>query len=1193
MKRLQYTLLSTIVMASLLVSVGCGNTKRSDYYTRGIGNYPGLPSEDFSPESGRDDIYRNIAHMRAAYNSSSYDHNLTAQLVTDGVVTNEQPHFIAVSSDGVLLSKREREWTIDGGKHSRNDLEGESVGLLYSLNGWSQPVDELYLVCNLYYDAAKAVKGYDIRYEGSKDGEAWTTLGRLSGWGLPGKEAEQKLHSDANKQVDKSIYNLRKIRETIKLENSGEYSHYRILLNMVGAVKWSLRETGLKYNGEPVVLSASQFFDSAWMSATSGEEWVYVDLGVCADFDLVRLHWVNKAVEGRIEVSDDAKSWKSLGALPGGEALVDEVSCKGKGRYVRVLMQRSANGERYILSEVEIYGEGGYVAEPAKRPAPEGNRLSLSGGDWRLQRASFVNDGGETISKSGYDASAWVVATVPSTVLSSYRNIGAIPEPNFADNIFQISESYFNSDFWYRTEFDVKRDFKMESVSLNFDGINWKAEVYLNGESIGRIDGAFMRGVFDITSRVKEGVNTLAVKIIKNAHFGSVKQKNSETTDLNGGILGADNPTFHASIGWDWISTIRGRNMGIYNDVYLTTTGAVSLKDPFVQTMLALPDTVATLTPQVTLRNTAKRAVEGVLKGCVGDIAFEQKVALAAGEERVVCFNPDQFPQLKDQRLKLWWPNGYGEPHLYPASLAFEIDGVESDSKQFKVGVRQMDHKYDGEVLVLYVNGRRFIGRGGNWGFGENNLNYRGREYDIAVAHHVNMNFTMMRNWVGQIGDEELYEACDRHGIMIWQDFWLANPGDGPNPYDNELFVANAVDYVRRIRHHASIGLYCGRNEGFPPKELDDELRRVVAEEHPGIHYISHSSREGVSGHGPYRALSPREYFEWPKGNETFHSERGMPNVVNYESLCRMLKEEDLWPQGDAWGEHDFTQKGAQRGATFNALVERGFGKPQSAKEFAELAQWINYDGYRAMFESRSMHRKGLLLWMSHPAWPSMTWQTYDYYFEPTAAYFGCMKANEPLHIQWNAATDEVEVVNYSAGHHAELRAEAKVVNMDGSVVWSKEQTLSSDEDTTTKCFKLDFSGNLSSAHFVKLVLCEGEKVVSDNFYIRGVEEGNYQAIKELSKVSLERVVTTPRNDNGKWSATLTLRNTSNTPALMIRVNVVGAKDGEQILPIFYSDNYFSLLPGEERIVEMRWDDRDTRGNDAKIVVSGYNAYCE
>ena len=1184
-------LLSVGVALSALLFVGCcGDGKRSNYYTRGIGNYPGLPAEDFSPEAGSDcENYRNIAKMRAALHSSSLDFNLTAQLVTDGILSEQMPKHLLVTTKEGALSKREREWAIDGGKYSKNVLKGDENFIHFAMNGWTERVDEIVASCVVAYDKEKATKGYKILFEGSKDGQEWVVLHELSGRGLPGKESRQVQHTDANKQEEFTTYNTRKIAEAFKLKRVCDYSHYRMSFKMEGAVYCDVRGLDMMYKGEPVSFTASRFFNSAWISEGTAEEWVYIDLGSRSEFDLVRLHWINKATVGKIEVSNDAKSWKEVASLPGGEALVDEIACKGKGRYVRILMQQSANGKNYILSEAEIMGRGGYVAEPAARPKVEGNLLSLSGGDWKLQRASEVCGEGECISSGDYDASNWVVATVPSTVLSSFRNVGAIPEPNYSDNLFQISESYFMSDFWYRTEFEVPAGYAKERLALNFDGINWKAEIFLNGKYLGRIDGAFLRGEFDITNNVCDGKNVLAVKIIKNEHFGSVKQKNFESTDKNGGVLGADNPTFHASIGWDWISTIRGRNMGIYDDVYITTTGKVALKDPFVQTTLALPDTLATLTPEIIVRNTSAKGVEGVLRGYVGDIKFEQSVALKAGEERAVTFCPEKFSQLKSQPLQLWWPNGYGEPHLYDAGFEFAVAGEVSDAQTFKVGVRQMDHTYDGEALVLYVNGRRFIGRGGNWGFSESNLNYRAREYDTAVKYHKDMNFTMMRNWVGQIGDKELYEACDRHGIMIWQDFWLANPADGPDPYYNEMFIINAADYVSRIRQHASLGIYCGRNEGYPPKVLDDALRQIVKDQHPGLHYISHSSTDGVSGHGPYRALTPRGYFEYPKGNTTFHSERGMPNVVNYESLCRMLAPERMWPLGDAWGEHDFTKKGAQKGVTFIEILKKGFGEPQSAKEFTELAQWVNYNGYRAMFESRSKYRKGLILWMTHPCWPSMVWQTYDYYFEPTAAYFGSKKANEPLHIQWNASTDDVEIVNYSAGSHPSLVAKAQIVNMDGSVVWEKECAVASEEDTTVKSFTLDFSGELSAAHFVKLVLCEEGKVVSDNFYIRGVEENNYQAIHTMPSVKLCKSIDVSRCECGDWKAVVKVRNAGKVPALMIRINTLGASDGKQILPMFYSDNFFSLLPGEERVVTMNWKDVDTRGNQPKIVITGFN----
>jgi hypothetical protein len=996
------------------------------------------------------------------------------------------------------------------------------------------------------------------------------------------------MHTDPNKQSEPVAYPTRMLDECIKLDNCDNYTHYRLSFNLKGGIEWSFTAIDLFEQNRQVDLLASKFYNSAWMSEGAGEEWIYIDLGSTSEFDCVKLHWINKATNGKIQTSNDAKQWKDLASLPTGDQATDDIKCKGKARYVRILMQEAHDNKNYILSEVEIMGKGGLTAIPQPQPIAENNRLNLSGGNWVLQRASQVAASGEVISTPQYNAADWIVATVPGTVLTSYKNIGAIPNPNYADNIFHISESFFNSNFWYRNEFEISDDFNKERLFLNFDGLNWKANIFLNGKRIGRIEGAFIRGKYDVTDLVVKGKNVVAVEIIKNEHIGAIKEKNEVNTDFNGGILGADNPTFHASIGWDWISTIRGRNIGIYNDVYLTTSGKVTVEDPFVATALSLPDTLATLTPEVYVTNHTTVPVKGVLKGRIGDIAFEKSIELSASEQRNVKFEPTEFQQLLKQPLRLWWPNGYGEPYLYDAEFSFSIDGALSDSKTFKVGVRQMDFNEDNNILSLFINGRRFIGRGGNWGFGENNLNYRGREYDIAVAHHANMNFTMMRNWVGQIGDEELYEACDRHGIMVWQDFWLANPADGPDPYDNEMFIANAEDYVRRIRSHASIGIYCGRNEGFPPEVIDKALRRIVKEKHPGLHYISSSADEVVSGHGPYRALPVKEYFTLKSGSDKFHSERGMPNVMNFESLARTLKPEDLWPQSNKWGQHDYTMQGAQGGESFNAIIEKGFGKPESAKEFTDLAQWVNYDGYRGMFESRSLNRKGLLLWMTHPAWPSMVWQTYDYYFEPTAAYFGCKKANEPLHIQWNAATDEIEVVNYHAGAHPALTATAQIINLDGSVVWEKSAEVNSDEDTTISCIKLEFPTSLSAAHFVKLYLAEGDKIISDNFYIRGTEEGNYQAINTMPKIKLEQATTTSQQD-GIWKGSITLKNNSDTPALMIRINVVGEGDGEQILPIFYSDNYFSLLPGEQKQVDFHWKDIDSRGNKPEVIVSGFN----
>lgn len=1188
------------IIAALACIAGCERTEEK--WNRGIGIYPGNPAEDFSPVMVQDDEYRNIALHRAAYNSSSHDYSLTAQLITDGIISKDLPkHMVVCTPDGPC-ERREREWLSDEGIYTRMSVNGEDTFVQFTLgNGWQEEVDQVQMLGMVNYLEEEADGSHEISLWGSDDGQDWDCLAKISGKDFIGRAARARQHSDPDKAaaMGNRLLPTRIFEIDKRLDGKQAYSMLRVDLKMKGAQEWILADCNFLKDGKVVNLVSSRFFCSSWMSLGSGAEWVYVDLGAKASFDKIVLYWLNRPSGCRILTSDDGISWKDIAGLPenakeGGRDIID---IKGKGRYVKLLMEESADGKPIILSEMEVWGKGGVKALPKDMPAASEREITLSGGNWKLKCAREVFAEGSAVASDGFDTDGWLVATVPGTVLSSYINIGAVPDPNHADNIFNISDSYFNSDFWYRNEFELTEGLTDGKLFLEFDGINWKADVYLNGEAMGRIEGGFTRGRFDISEAARIGKNILAVRIIRNAHIGAVKEKNEKNTGVNGGILGADNPTFHASIGWDWISTIRGRNIGIWNDVRIVKEGKVSLKDPFVNVVLPLPDTTsAVLTPEVYVTNNSDEAVAGTLKGFVGEIRFEQDMVLEPREERAVRFDLLSYPQLMMKDPRLWWPNGYGEPFLYDAGFEFITGEIVSDKLDFKTGIRQVDSDEEGGVLHLYVNGRRFIGRGGNWGFSENNLNYRGREYDIAAAYHADMNFTIMRNWVGQTGDVELYEACDRHGIMIWQDFWLANPADGPDPDDSEMFLANAEDYLRHHRSHPSLVLYCGRNEGFPPKVIDEGLRSLVRDYHPGLHYISSSADGCVSGHGPYRALTPKEYFNLPSGNDRFHSERGMPAVMTYESMLRTYSPDALWPQNKQWGQHDFTLSGAQAGATFNELIAKGYGEPSSAKEFADRGQFINYDGYRAMFESRSLNRKGLLLWMSHPAWPSMTWQTYDWYFEPTAAYFGCKKGSEPLHIQWNPTDNNVEIVNYNAGFHNGLTARALVMNMDGRIVWESSGCFDSKEDTTVKCFAVEFPSDVSPTHFIKLYLTDTEgNAVSDNFYINGTEYGNHQAMSSMPRADVKvrtdyEMVTDGSEIHGdEWRGTVVLENRSRVPAVMVRLNVVGKKDGEQILPMFYEDNYFSLMPGERKTVSLKWYDADSHGNKPELIVTGYN----
>ena len=1211
---------------------------------RGIGQYPGAPSEYFAPAvswTKGDGSLTNVALHRAAYASSTVDYNHTAHLVTDGICNDAAPAMLTVSTPAGRLPRREAEWAIDGGPYSRNILMGSRTWLQYDWNGTQTAVArKMKLQGMVAYDDKKATKGYTLCCQTSADGQHWQTIGLLKGDGLPGTPLHYKLHSDPNKQEAQDMLPARVLNEEIVFAAPAALSHFRVMLELEGAAHWDIRELQFTdADGNDVEVMPSRQFSSLWMSNGGGEQWLYTDLGCNLPIEQVRLNWYLAPKKGCIQVSDDAKTWTTVGDIA-----TEKLSATG--RYVRLLLQEPGEAGCYALREMEVLSPQKVTYTPHAMAGMKGNRLELSGGNWRLQRASEVTADGEHIAMAGFNDADWIAATVPGTVLASYMNIGAVPHPNYADNVDEISESFFRSNFWYRNTFEVGDELAGRQQWLHFDGINWKANVFLNGQRLGRIEGAFMRGRFNVTGLLRKGINYLAVEIICNDHFAAIKEKDKQTTQYNGGILGADNPTFHATVGWDWITTVRGREAGIWNEVWLTATDAVTMSDPYVKTELSADGQTVYVTPSVFLRNTDSHSISGVLSGWLGNIRFEKKVSLPANSEREITFSHKDYPQLSGNGFRLWWPNGYGEPYLYDAGFSFsQVENgelrvengerrterlsqtengelrterydmtqslsnnlsedsqtkkanhtsqlsalssqlpknsqlsVPSSQLRFRVGLREMRYVDALDSLRIYVNGRRFIPLGGNWGFDEHNLLYRSREYDIAVGYHRDMNFTMIRDWVGQVADESFYEACDRHGIMVWQDFWLANPADGPDPYDNRMFLENAEDYVRRIRSHACIGLYCGRNEGFPPEALDRKLREYVHTLSPGMEYISHSSSQGVSGGGPYRALPMEEYFTRQSGK--IHSERGMPNVMNIESLRRTFSPDALWPQSLQWGQHDFTLQGAQRSSEFNRLVEQGFGQCASAEEFARRAQLINYNGYRAMFESTSRSRAGLLLWMSHPCWPSMVWQTYDYYFEPTAAYFGAKKACEPLHIQYNALTDSIEVVNHSAGRQPQLMATATVYDLNGKRVCQQKRRMDNREDTTTAWMKLStlLPKAPSDVWYLRLTLADKRGMLSENLYIMGREEGNYRALSSLPKAEVEQQV----KHDGPCRMLVTLRNKSKVPATFVRLNLKGG-DGEQILPVLYSDNYITLMPGEQKTVTIEWKAEDARGQQVNV----------
>jgi beta-galactosidase/beta-glucuronidase len=1153
--------------------LACSTVCVAQQFSRGLGVYPGDPAQYDGPRMVDDKLtYRNLALHRPAYQSSAYDYNLTAQLVTDGIKEKSLPQWVVTStSEKGVLGKSDREVFLDGNPTSAVFLNGVRPWVEVDIEGEGAvpEVDH----ADVWIRKARGVKAdaqWSMRLLGSDDRTTWTEVGHFEGVGFPEVGNDQASFS-----------------EPIDLAGAVKYRSYRVEFNSESILSWGMADLEFFDKGKPQHLAGPEIFSSAWMGAGSGEEWVSVDLGAQCTFDRVVLSWLRRPAEGAVEISDDAQDWKQLEALPAAGQGVDDlrIAPAAKARWIRVKMTKPSEPDgRYILTEFEVFGRGGPVATAQAAPAaqPARGALWLARGHWRLQRASQVEADGGTISRAGFDDKGWMVATVPGTALTSYLNDEAIANPDFGENQYAVSDSYFCADFWYRDEFvaPAARG-KDDHVWLHLDGINWKVDVYMNGERIGSIDGAFHRGEFDVTRVMVPGkVNSLAVLVKQTANPGGTKDKEGDT--VNGGALGRDNPTFHASAGWDWMSTIRGRDTGIWNDVRLTTTKAVKIENPAVTSKLPLPDnSYADVSIDATLRNLEDRVVSGKLHVAFGMESFDVPVDLGAMETKKVALSPEAYPQLRIEHPRLWWPNGYGDPSLYPVTLKFVAGDATSDETSFKVGIRQFTYSEEGGILRIWVNGRRFIARGGNWGFSESMLRYRAREYDITMRFHQDQHFNMIRNWVGQTDDELLYDAADRYGIVIWQDFWLANPWDGPPPDDNQLFLDNARDYLLKIRNHASIGLYCGRNEGLPPKPIDDGLRALIAELHPEIHFISSSADGPVSGHGPYRVMPLKDYFA--KAPTKMHSEIGAPNVPERVILDKTLSQDGMWPVGAEWRLHDF--HGHNPSAT---AVEKNYGGAKDVDEFSSLAQFVDYNAYRGMFEGGGEHRLGTLIWMSHPAWPSILWQTYDYFYDTDAAYYAAKKASEPLHIQWNAATDEVEVVNYNGGDQKGLEVRAQVLDLDGSVRWEKKATVDSSEDSTLPTIHLEFPDGMKRTQFIRLALLKNGKPVSTNFYWHGTTDEDYTGIRELGQASVRATSTIVRTGS-KWRIATTLKNDSATPALMVRVKVVRAISGDPILPAICDDNYIALMPGESQTIRTEVSEADTRGERPRVKVEGYN----
>ncbi len=954
----------------------------------------------------------------------------------------------------------------------------------------------------------------------------------------------------------------------------------------------------------------------------------------------------------------------------------------------------------------------------------EGNKRLLSEG-WLLREATRVRESGDVLSKQDYAPKGWYRATVPGTVLTTLVNEGVYPEPLYGTNNLLIPESLNKTQFWYRKSFNLPAEFAGKEVWLNLDGINYAAELWLNGRHLGHMQGAFKRAKYNITRLARpDEPNILALKISPPPHPGIPHEQTLTEVGQNGGALGEDSPTFVASIGWDWMPAIRDRNIGIWQEVYLTETGPLVVENPHVVTDLPLPDTSkADLHITAEVRNVTNKPLLGTLEGRIEGITFQRSVTVGPNKTTLVTFDKNDFPQLTMHHPRLWWPNGYGEQALYHLDLEMKVHGRISSNQRVRFGVREMSYQerhmetildipfastsaryvrmygvkrathwgfsiwelgvygkdtgatnlalhkpatsssvqddglppenaFDGDLgtrwssapsepewlmvdlgaiqaidkvhveweaaystdyiiqtsldgldwqdtshvsgtqydLQVSVNGQRIMCKGGNWGMDEAMKRNTRERYEAQIRLHKEANLTMIRNWVGQTDDEDFYDLCDENGLLIWDDFWLANPVDGPNPANPDLFLDNARDKIKRYRNHPSVALWCGRNEGRPPAIINQGLEAAIQELDGTRRYQPTSNAEGVNGGGPYGYNPPEWYYE--NRARGFSTEVGLPSIPTVESVKRMMPAQDWWPMSQSWGYHDFTS-GASRCVDYAGIMATRYGEAKGLEDFCRKGQMINYETHRAVFEAWNHilwnDGSGVLLWMSNPAQPSFVWQIYDYYLEPNASFFGAKKAAEPLHIQLNLHDQSVYVINNKLRPVHDLKAQAWVYDLDGKLRVHQSNTVSPAANAFTKCFDLKLPTSISKVYFVKLILRDQDnQILSDNFYWRAIDNTDFTSLDTLPPVRLGAVART--FDAGKeYDVRAMVRNPSPTVAVAIRLKMLRSVSGTRILPAYYDDNYFSLLPGESREVSIRFSERDLGNEEPRLALEGWN----
>ena len=866
-------------------------------------------------------------------------------------------------------------------------------------------------------------------------------------------------------------------------------------------------------------------------------------------------------------------------------------------------MARSVIGARFFSSSASWIVLGMIFATRmyAQASATDTND-HLDVKDWLMQDAAIVHVDAEAISSRTLNTEGWYRATVPGTVLTTLVDNHVYPEPLYGENLRPnvIPDSLSQKPFWYRSELAIPKTYAGRHVWLNFDGVNYSANIWVNGRHVGVIHGAFCRGKFDITKAVEPGEQAvIAVRIDPQPHPGKPHEHTLENgVGANGGATALDGPTFLSTIGWDWLPAIPGRDMGLWRKVWLSTSGDVTIENPQVTSDLEVPGlSFADITVKATLHNQTEETQQGVLKGSFGAVTFERHIFLAPHESKEISFNASSDPVLHLEQPRLWWPNGYGPQNLYRLRLSFALNDSISQQAEVSFGVRKISYTVSStDALAFVVNGVPIFIRGGDWGLDDALKRISYDRLDAEIHLHKLANLNMIRNWVGQSTSEEFFELCDKYGLLVWDEFFQPNPNDGPDPIDLKTYMSNVRDTVLRYRNHPSIAIWCARNEGNPPAEINHALSVMLSDLDPTRMYQANSSDgRSIRSHGPYRWRVPRDYY-WI--NEGFKTETGSMSIPTIESIQGMMPQKDWETINDDWAEHDFAA-GAASGDLYPDVLAKRYGKVLNLADFVRKSQLANYEAFRAMYEGRNAQlfhpTTGVITWMSHPAHPSFVWQLYHYDLEPNASFFAVKHASEMVHVQFNEVTGMVQVVNNFPEILSGSHVSVQVFNMDGSL--SGEQTFTGTiaGSSVKDLGEVNFHEPLTRVFFIRLQLtAKNGQAISNNFYwLNHPERADMLTdLERMPSVQLEASIVRVE-EKGTAVFSVKLHNPSTHIALMAHLQLRSMRTGTRILPVLYSDNYVSLVGGQDKQIEIRCASSELGDDKALIVLDGWNVKVE